>query len=75
MSFLEDAHMELHRSETAALEPTAWEHWIEQVEALLGHSADGDEREDGYSIDSFYSFWEFGRTPAEATKGIKTIVL
>lgn len=72
---LEDTHMELHRSEVAALEPSDWERWIDRVEALIGHSADGDQREDGYSLDGFFSLWEQGRTPAEAAKEVDSIEL
>ena len=34
-----------------------WEKWAEKVEELLGHDLDGDQEEDGYSIDYAYDFY------------------
>jgi hypothetical protein len=41
-----------------------WLAWIRQAETLVGHSLDGDEDEDGYSMDGAYAAWEHGETPA-----------
>lgn len=63
-------HIDRWAYESAACEPTAWEHWINAVEAILGHSADGDGEADGYSLDDFYDSWKHGMTPAQAAAGI-----
>lgn len=52
--------------ESAMCEPTAWEHWIGEVETVLGHDADGDQSTDGYSLDAFYEMWKGGLQPAAA---------
>lgn len=59
-------HMAIGAYESAMCEPTAWERWIDDVESLLGHSADGDEVTDGYSLDGFYEMWKHGLQPAAA---------
>lgn len=53
-------------AESDALEKTAWERWIHTVEDLLGHSADGNQATDGYSMDHFYDAWREGITPSQA---------
>ena len=50
-----------------------WHAWIEQVEAILGHSADGDQREDSYSLDGFYLLWERGWEPTYAVRAIRDV--
>lgn len=67
-------HVDLCAYESAACEPTAWEHWINAVEAILGHSADGDGAADGYSLDEFYDRWNQGWSPDVAAAGIRTVV-
>lgn len=57
-------HMEFAATESAALAPTKWEHWITEAESLAGHHLDGDQRADGYSYDGAYAAWKAGRTPA-----------
>lgn len=64
-------HLDRWAYESAACEPTAWEHWIDAVESILGHSADGDSGADGYSLDEFYDSWKQGLSPAEAASGIR----
>lgn len=59
-----DTHLALGLSESAGTEPTAWERWIDQVEALLGHDVDG-----------FLVPWEAGRTPAQAVAEIGEVIL
>jgi hypothetical protein len=65
-SMTSDDHAAIWAYESAACEPTAWERWINEVESLLGHGADGDQSTDGYSLDGFYEMWERGLTPAAA---------
>lgn len=40
----------------------AWERWVRQVEKLVGHDLDGDQRRDGYSLDMAYGAFEAGET-------------
>lgn len=58
-------HLEFAASESAALEPTAWEGWVAAVEARVGHDLDGDQAADGYSMDAAYVAYEGGLTPVE----------
>jgi hypothetical protein len=45
---------------------SGWYAWANKVEKILGHSLDGDQATDGYSIDEAYEYWEkIGFTPAE----------
>lgn len=43
----------------------AWLRWTEAVERLLGHSLDGDQQRDGYSLDYAYDAFDAGDTPAQ----------
>lgn len=71
---IDSDHLTIYAAESAALEPTDWERWIAQVELVLGKSADGDQSEDGYSLDSFYDLWKIGQTPTQAVKEVGSIV-
>lgn len=66
----DDDHAAIWAYESAACQPTAWERWIDQVEALLGRSVDGDQRVDGFSLDGFYENWKASMSPAEAVAAI-----
>lgn len=63
-------HLEFAASESAALKPTDAERWLETVECFVGHSLDGDQQRDGYSIDGCYELWEQGMTPLQAARMI-----
>lgn len=67
-------HADIWADESATCEPTAWEHWIDAVEAILGHTADGDGDADGYSLDEFYGKWKAGWSPSAAAAAIRHIV-
>lgn len=68
-STTEDTHMDLWRDENRiGATEDQWLGWIAEVEHLLGHSADGDQKQDGYSMDSFYEKFEAGQSPAEALR-------
>jgi hypothetical protein len=56
-------HLEFAAAETAALLPHPYERWCEAVEAAFGHSADGDEDENGYCMDLNYEAWSAGKSP------------
>jgi hypothetical protein len=59
-------HLDVWAAETAALEPTEWEHWVAELKNILGHDLDGDEDHDGYSYDGFYEMWDHGLSPVAA---------
>lgn len=44
-------HREFGAYESAQLEPTAWELWVDAVVKVLGHDIDGTQVVDGYSYD------------------------
>ncbi|GAB7065898.1 hypothetical protein [Mycolicibacterium hodleri] len=67
-------HADIWAFELASCEPTEWERWIDAVESILGHSADGDGEADGYSLDEFYDTWKQGLSPDAVAAGIRHIV-
>lgn len=69
-----DDRLTLSYYEGEAVKPTAWEQWISSVEKLLGHSADGDQRVDQYSLDGFYQLYLEGSTPEESIKEVGSLV-
>lgn len=70
---IDSDHLAIYGAESAALEPTDWEGWIAEVEQILGHSADGDQLEDGYSLDAFYGLWERRLYPAAAVGEVGSV--
>ena len=70
-----DSHLALGLAESAACAPTAWERWIDDVEILLGHDADGNQDTDGYSLDAFVMLWESGRPPTQAIAEVGQVAL
>jgi hypothetical protein len=68
--------MEFHRYEIdAATYVSPWEKWATRVEKILGHDLDGDQRQDGYSLDFALDFYEQGGTPEEYAKKVKMAVV
>ena len=57
-------HLEVYRLETT-VSPIehAWLNWVDEVESFLGHSLDGDQRTDGYSLDYAYDLFMQGWKP------------
>ena len=55
-------HLEFASLESAADAPGAWEHWASAVEKCLGHSLDGDQAQDGYSMDAALDAWRGGES-------------
>ncbi len=60
------SHIEFAASESAALEPTECERWLTRVEKLVGHSLDGDQKKDGYSLDNCVDMFKAGKRPLDA---------
>ncbi len=71
-----DAILELHRSETfVSDEEKAWEKWLRDLEAKMNLSdLDGDQDEDGYSIDFAYDLFSNGDSVAEAAEEFKMCI-
>ena len=63
-------HLEFAASESAALEDTKWDQWIDRLEKRVGHDLDGDQDEDGYSLDDCVEMFEAGKTVSEAFQSI-----
>lgn len=57
-------HLQVYRLETA-VSPIeyGWINWSKEVEAFLGHSLDGDQKTDGYSLDYAYDLFMQGWQP------------
>ncbi|MGL5827745.1 MAG: hypothetical protein ACRCYU_23495 [Nocardioides sp.] len=49
---------------------TDWRKWIEEVEGLLGHDADGFSGEHGYSLDEFTDMFNNDLNPLDASRRI-----
>jgi hypothetical protein len=65
-------HLEFAAIEASALRPSAWEIWVDAVERMLSHDLDGDDAENGYSLDSAYIAWEQGQCAASFASDIKS---
>jgi hypothetical protein len=62
-----DDHLAIWEAENyQSASERAWLAWIDQVEKLLGHDPDGDQDQDGYSMDGFHALFKHGLHPAEA---------
>lgn len=46
-------------------EEQTWFAWIATAQTIAGHDLDGDEREDGYSLDVAYQAFRDGKTPRD----------
>ncbi|WP_233213682.1 hypothetical protein [Mycobacterium hubeiense] len=64
-------HQDIWAYESAGCAPTEWERWIDQVESRLGHDVDGDQAEDGYSLDGFHDMWKQGVAPHDAAASVR----
>lgn len=61
-----DTHMDTWQSENrTTASDRAWYQWIAEAQRLAGHSLDGDQATDGYSMDYAYEAWEAGQTAAQ----------
>lgn len=66
-------HFAIYAAESAPPADLAWERWIDEVENLLDQSPDGDQAEDGFSLDAFHELFEKGKTAAEAVEEVGII--
>jgi len=68
--------VEFHRHELmldTREEDLRWDRWTNNVETMLGHSLDGDQEEDGYSIDRAHDFYVDGLSAVDATLEFKIL--
>lgn len=49
----------------------AWLAWVKKVESLLGHSLDGDQEKDGYSLDYAHDAFSDGVSAKEHVEEIR----
>ena len=65
-------HIELGITEgREAVESTPWLRWVDEVETLIGHSLDGDQKDDGYSLDYAYDQFASGVPAIQMATNIK----
>lgn len=66
-------HMEFAAAESAALNPTPYEKWLERLEKLMrltqgaDFNLDGDRDSDGYSLDCCIDLYKKGKRPLDAS--------
>lgn len=66
-----DVHIETWKAETTVSNHESdWLSWINKAESMTGHSLDGDQNMDGYSMDEAYDAWQDGKTPVEYVESI-----
>lgn len=63
-------HMDFAAKEAAELNRNCWNQWIEDLEAILGHSMDGDQVVDGYSLDYAHEAFNAGLPPFEYSQKV-----
>lgn len=69
-----EAHLAFRKHELGNdLNEQKWLKWATDVEAVLEHGLDGDQQEDGYSIDTAFDFYEDGLTVQEAASEFATL--
>lgn len=65
-------HLEVYQFEKyVPLAEQQWLLWAKRAESLLGHSLDGEQIMDGYSLDYAYEAFEAGKLPNEYVDSIK----
>ena len=66
--------MDFAESESAALAPTPWDKWIADVESRVGIDLDGDQKEDGYSIDTLGEWFDKGLSSESAAARVRQAI-
>lgn len=66
MDFMEQVHYEFD----LALRKSPFEKWADRVERIVGHDLDGDQSEDGYSLDGALEAFESGMTAKDYARQI-----
>lgn len=72
MDINEHPHFALLQSENyVSPRERAWLQWVKKVEGLLGHSLDGDQDTDGYSLDYAHDAFSDGASAEEYADEVK----
>ena len=66
-------HQAIWEAESTA--PTGWERWAEEAERVAGVSLDGDQVDDGYSLDDAYQQYLKGQSAEDYGNEVAAIVL
>lgn len=64
-AYIESVHMDFAARESAELVASSWENFANDLEDILGHSLDGDQESDGYSLDYAHSAFNAGYTAGD----------
>jgi len=68
---MDDDHMAVWEAERETARDRAWSRWVDNVERSLGHSLDGNQATDGYSMDWAYEMWQQELTAREAAARVR----
>ena len=63
-------HLDFALLESAALAKNPFEIWAEKVKTIVGHDLDGDDGEDGYSLDGAFDAYQSGATVDEYARRV-----
>ncbi len=66
--------MNFAASETAALKATPWDRWIADVESRTGVNLDGDQKKNGYSMDTLGDWFDEGLSSESASARVKQAI-
>lgn len=65
-------HLQVYQFEKyVPKEERDWLSWAGTAEKVLGHSLDGDNAINGYSLDYAYDYFKLGATPYEYVREVK----
>lgn len=62
---------EFREYERVAMKSNLFDRWLDEVEKKLGHDLDGDEGEDGYSLDGAAAAFRGGKSAAEYVSDVQ----
>lgn len=65
----QEAALEFHMIEMD-VEISNYEKWLTRVEKIVGHDLDGDQQEDGYSLDGALDAYDEGLSPRQYAETI-----
>ena len=76
MQDLADHPFAIHMAAESRSSPTerAWERFWAKCEKLLGHSLDGNDDTDGYSIDGAYAAFDAGATAEQYVAEVREAI-
>ena len=65
-------HLDIWAGESTV--PSAWERWADEAERVAGVSLDGDQIDDGYSLDDAYEQYLKGQSAEDYGNEVAAIV-